>query len=525
MHANLYIMLFLYRTSSEPNQITMKQKKTFNRREFVGTAAAATAFTIVPRHVLGGLNHIAPNDKLNLAYIGCGTQGIREMCRLITNPNLKITSVCDPNKYTTDYVDWSLHGIRNGIRRVLEDPSWGEGIDGIPGGRDVGKELVDKYYEKITGTTNSKGCKSYNDFRELFEKEKDIDAVKVMTPDHLHAAVSIAAMNKGKHVVIHKPIANRLYEARLTIETARETGVSTHLLAWSERSGLDVALDWIKRGAIGTLREIHNWSNRPVWPQWSANPTEKVGVPDGFDWALWLGPVPDRPYHPNYTHAVFRGWYDFGGGSIADMGHYSLWPLFLKFGINTAPLSARAYGTTTCIIDNHVSLGENNNVAFPYSCIIKFKFPEQEQLPAFNLFWYDGGMKPETPEELEGDGKELPREGMMFVGDKGKILGSFHCGNPRIIPEKKMMDFTGSVDPPEETVNRNESTWVDAFKEGKQSPGTFLKAGPVTETILLGAVALRAGTNVEYDSENMQITNNPDANQYLVREYRPGWEL
>jgi hypothetical protein len=447
------------------------------------------------------------------------------MASLIAQPDVQITSVCDPNKYSTDYVDWSLHGIRNIVRRVLEDPGWGEGIKGIPGGRDVGKELVDRYYALKNGSGSGKGCGSYNDFRELLEKESDIDAVKVMTPDHLHAAVSIAAMKKKKHVVIHKPIANRMHEARLTIETARKKGVSTHLLAWSERSGLEAALGWIRQGAIGELQSIHNWSNRPVWQQWTANPKETPGIPDGFDWKLWLGPVPDRAYHPNYTHAVFRGWYDFGAGSIADMGHYSLWPLFLKFGINSAPLSARAYGTTTSIVQNNVSRGERNNVAFPYSCIVEFDFSGQENLPPFKLYWYDGGMKPTTPEELDAEGKELPREGMMFVGDRGKILASFHGANPRIIPEKRMVEVTGSANPPKELTTRNERAWIEAFKNNSESPGTFLKASPVTETILLGGVALRAGKKVVYDAAKMEIANDSSANQYLTREYREGWEL
>ncbi len=502
----------------------MKSKSKFTRREFVSTAAAAAAFTIVPRHVLGGLGHIAPSDKVNLAYVGCGTQGIREMAGLITNPAVQITSVCDPNKYSTNYVDWSPHEIRNLMRRTTGESSWGEAIKGIPGGRDIGKEMVEKYYSKQSGSSY-KGCRSYSDFREQLEKEKEIDAVKVMTPDHLHAAVSIAAMKKGKHVVIHKPIANRMHEALLSIKTAKETGARTHLLAYSKRSGYATALDWIKRGAIGELKEIHNWSNRPVWQQWTANPTDTPNVPDNFDWDLWLGPVPDRPYHPNYTNAVFRGWYDFGGGSIADMGHYSLWPLFLEFGINTAPLSAEAYGTTTSKTVGNVSRGERNNVAFPYSCIVKFNFPEQKELPAFKLFWYDGGMKPITPDELDIEDKSLPSEGMMFVGDKGKILASFHCSRPKIIPEKKMVEFTGLAESPEEKIIRNDNLWLDPFKENIESAGSFLLAGPVTETILLGGVALRAGKKVVWDTGTKKITNNQDANKYLVREYRKGWEM
>ena len=248
-------------------------------------------------------------------------------------------------------------------------------------------------------------------------------------------------------------------------------------------------------------------------------------MPDNFNWDLWLGPVPDRAYHPNYTNAVFRGWYDFGGGSIADMGHYSLWPLFLEFGINTAPVSARAYGSTTCIVENNVSHGENNNVAFPHSSFVKFSFPEQKALPAFNLFWYDGGMKPVTPDELEAKNEDLPREGMMFVGDKGKILASFHCGSPKIIDEKRMVEFTGSAESPEEKTERTDNMWLDAFREGKQSAGSFLLAGPITETILLGGVALRAGGRVDYDSKNMRISNNAEANKFLFREYRKGWEI
>jgi predicted dehydrogenase len=502
----------------------MTPTKKVNRREFLGSAVAASlAFTVVPRYVLGGPGYVAPSDKITIGYIGCGTQGLREMTSLISDPSIQIVAVCDPNKMTTDYVDWSLNDVRDSIRKALGEPSWGENLKGIPGGRDIGQEFVQKYYAKSKNTGTYKGCASYADFRELLEKEKDLNAIKIMTPDHLHATVAIASMKKGKHVVTHKPIANRINEGKLTIDTARKTGLSTHLLAWSKRSGYDTAKKWIKDGAIGTLKEIHNWSNRPVWPQWQTNPTDTPPVPKDFDWALWLGPVPDRPYHPNYTHAVFRGWYDFGGGSIADMGHYSLFPLFLTLGINTPAKSAEAYGTTTCTLQNNVAIGVENNVAFPLSCIIRFQFPAQEELPPFDLFWYDGGMKPSTPDELGAEGKSLTPEGMMFVGDKGKILAGFRGENPVLIPESKMKDF--KIVAPEETRQRGNDVWIEAFKNNTQSPGSFLYAGPVTETILLGAVALRAGKKVEYDTINMKITNNGEANKYLTREYRKGWEL
>ena len=498
--------------------------KKITRRDFLGSAAAASlAITVVPRHVLGGPGHVPPSDKMTLGYIGCGTQGLREMTALISNPALQIVAVCDPNKFSTNYIDWSLNDVRDSIRRALGDNSWGESIKGIPGGRDIGQEFVQKYYGKSKDSGTYKGCASYEDFRELLEKEKDLNAIKIMTPDHLHGPVAIASMKKGKHVVTHKPIANRMYEAKLTIETAKKTGRSSHLLAWSKGPDYDVIKKWISDGSIGKLREIHNWSNRPMWPQWQANPTDTPPIPKDFNWDLWLGPVPDRTYHPNYTNAVFRGWYDFGAGSIADMGHYSLFPLFLTLGITSPAISAEAYATTTCGFQGNVAVGIKNDVAFPLSCIIRFKFKPQAELPAFDLFWYDGGMKPATPDEISASGKSLQREGMMFVGEKGKIIAGFRGESPVLYSDNKM-----STSPKTAGDNSGEDAnniWINSFKNNTQSPGSFLYTGPVTETILLGGVALRAGKRVEYDTENMKITNVPEANKFLVREYRKGWEL
>jgi hypothetical protein len=314
-----------------------------------------------------------------------------------------------------------------------------------------------------------------------------------------------------------------MYEARLAIETAKNTGRSTHLLAWSKRPDYDIIKKWISEGSIGKLKEIHNWSNRPMWPQWQANPTETPPVPKDFNWDLWLGPVPDRPYHPNYTNAVFRGWYDFGAGSIADMGHYSLFPLFLTLGISSPAISAEAYGTTTCGFQGNVAVGIKNDVAFPLSCIIRFKFKAQAELPPFDLFWYDGGMKPSTPDEYATSGKSLAREGMMFVCEKGKIIAGFRGENPELYIENK--DSTPKRSAPEKSSEDANNVWINSFRNNTQSPGSFIYTGPVTETILLGGVALRAGKMVEYDTVKMKVTNLPEANKFLIREYRKGWEL
>ncbi len=504
----------------------MRSNPKIDRRKFIGRAAAgAAAISIIPSHVLGGPGRIAPSDKIHVANIGCGTQGLREMGQMLKNPHLQVTAVCDPNKYSTNYLDWSKHGIRNSIRNILNDPNWGAGVEGIAGGRDVAQDYINRYYAMNQPSGTYSGCKAYEDFRELLAREDDIDVVKIMTPDHLHATLAIAAMDRGKHVITHKPIANRMDEGRKTIRKARESGRITHLLAWSDKPEHLLIKQWIDDGVIGNLKEIHNWSFRPVWPQWTSRPKEKVPVPEGFNWDLWLGPVPHIDYHPNYTHNVFRGWYDFGGGSMADMGHYSLFPLFQNLGIHKPPVSAKAYGTTHRVVEDQVCVWEENDVAFPHSCMVKLKFPEQESLPAFDLIWYDGGMKPFAPEELEADGREIPNEGMMFVGDQGKILAGFLGEEPQIIPASRHRAYAGPKSYTESAEQDRTMTWATAIREGKQTPGSFLRAETVTETINLGAVALRAGERVDYDSGSMRITNVEDANRYLRREYREGWEI
>jgi len=504
-----------------------------NRRKFLGHAAAsAAAFTIVPRHVLGGPNQVAPSDKITFAYIGCGTQGLREMLDMLAMPEVQIVAVCDPVKDGNDYVDWSKDGLRASIGKTLGKPNWRQGAPGIPGGRDVAKEVAETYYANQRASDKFKGCAAYADFRELLEKEKDVDAVKIMTPDHLHATIAIAAMKKGKHVTVHKPLANRVHEARLVIETARTTKVATHFLPASPGETIRLMAGWIKDGAIGTLRQVHNWSNRPVWPQYATIPTGTPSVPKDFDWDLWLGPSLPRPYHPHFTHAVFRGWYEFGGGPIADMGHYSLWPVFREFDLD-APILVDSTPSHVCTLKDNVSITIRNDYSFPVASTIRFKFAAKRDRPALDLFWYDGGIKPPTPEELEEGSQELAAEGMMFVGDQGKILAGFRGENPRIIPERKSREYwaaKGVAAPAATERGRGQSgrgsAWIEAFKGGKPTYGNFLLAGPISEAFNLGAISLRlGGKRLLWDSENMKITNLPEANKHLVREYRKSWEL
>ena len=459
---------------------------------------------------------MAPNDRITVACIGMGTQAFREIGFLLGAPEVQIVAVCDPNKDSNDYVEWGKGSILNCIRGLLRDPDWRANESGCPGGREVGREVVEAYYAKRRGADKFKGCSVHADFRELLETVRDVDAVKVMTPDHLHATVAIAALKKGKHVVMHKPVANRLAEGRLVLEAARRATAQTHLLAYGAGASNGLIVQQVRAGAIGRLREIHNWTNRPVWPQYTEIPADRPPVPAGLDWDLWLGPALDRPYHPHYTHTVFRGWYDFGGGSMADMGIYSLWPVFAGLELD-APVSAQAWATHTCAISNLVSRTVVNDFSYPAACSIRFQFAAKGDRPALELFWYDGGMKPRLPEVVESQKAEMGREGILFVGDAGSILADFTGGNPRL--------FTPGKNEPLALGPRPEGDGMMLALKGKASPGSFLNAGSITDAVNLGTVALRAGTKVVFDSGAMRITNAAGANKFMTRAYRAGWEL
>jgi predicted dehydrogenase len=498
------------------------------------SGAAAAAFTIVPRHVLGGAGFVAPSEKITLAYIGCGTQGLREMPTLLGIPEIQIVAACDPVKDSHNYLDWSSDGLRASIAKAMGKPDWRRSAPGVPGGRDVAKELIETYYANQRKSEKFNGGATYADFRELLDKETDLDAVKIMTPDHLHATIAIAARTKGKHVLMHKPLANRLQEARSVIETARNTNVATHCLAASEGADIQTIKAWIDDGAIGTLREIHNWTKRPVWPQYATIPTDSPPVPEGFDWPLWLGPSLDRPYHPHYTHMTFRGWYEFGGGAIADMGYYSLWSVFRLFDLD-APLGVESCPSHVCTLRDNVAVRIQNDYSFPDACTIRFKFAAKGRRPALEFFWYDGSIKPRTPEELEADNQELAEEGLMFLGDEGKILADFRGEDPHIIPDRKMREYLAlkklpapapSPRNPVQAQRLAAERWVAACKGGKPTYGNFLLGGPISDAINLAAVSLRhGGIRLVFDAANRRITNLPEANQHLVREYRKGWEL
>lgn len=499
-----------------------------NRRKFVEVvASSALAFTIVPRHVLGGKNFIAPSDKITLAHIGMGTEGLREMLPLLAMPGIQIVAVCDPNKDAIGYKDWSKDGLKNEIRAAIKQADWNPGGENtVPGGRDAGKSVVDTYYANVRPERKFKGCTAYSDFRELLEKEKDLDSVKIMTPDHLHGVMAIAALKKNKHVLMHKPLSNRLLEGKQVVEMARRSKQITHLMPWDSNGSMDQVMTWINGGAIGTLKEVHNWTNRPVWPQYTTLPTDTPPVPSGLDWKLWLGPEADRPYHPNYTNMVFRGWYDFGGGCMADMGYYSLWTVFKALDLQN-PTIIEPNLSHVCGMRDPVPFQIHNDFSFPLASSVRFKYPARGSRPTVDLTWYDGGMKPPIPDELLAADQELPGEGILFVGDKGKIITGPNIQDPQLLsPNKPWAPNADQRDRSdyEAKITAALQLFIDACKSGKQYPGNFVEAEHMAEAANLYGIALRSGRLLKYDAANSKITNVPDANKYASREYRAGWD-
>ncbi len=373
-----------------------------SRRAFVG----ATAFMIVPRHVLGGQGFVAPSDKITLASIGLGRQGQAVTMELLARPEIQVVAVCDVNQGSKNYVEYGPNALLNEARKLL-GPGYEEWARDLAspgeaqlthnfhtslgmGGREPAKRLVEAYYgaHKEFAPGSYKGCNAYRDYRELLEKETDLNAVYVATPDHWHATIGIAAMRKRKHVLGQKPMAHTIAEARLMAQTAREMKVATSLPVNNPSSDpTKLISEWLADGAIGKVREVHNWSSRPFWPQGIDRPGEVQKVPAGLDWNMWLGPAPERPFNNAYLPFVWRGWYDFGCGSFGDMGCYSFAGVFKILGL-TPPVSVEA------------SSSESYEETFPKASIVHLKFPENQGRPPVHMAWYDGGLRPARPAGL-----------------------------------------------------------------------------------------------------------------------------
>ena len=434
--------------------------------------AGAAAFTIVPRHVLGGSGYVAPSDKITLGCVGVGSQGQRVMMEFLEQPDVKVVAVCDCNKGSSDFMEWGDGELRNKARKLLKKPDWGSSESGASCGVAPSKAIVDAYY-------GNSDCGGFADYRELLEKVKGLDSVIIGTPDHWHAPVAVDSMRAGKHVMCQKPMAHSIEAARQMAAVARETKRATQVTIGNQASeDTRLLCEWIWAGAIGPVREAINWSSRPLWPQGIERPAVADPVPDYLDWKLWLGAAPERPFSRVYQPFVWRGWYDFGCGAIGDMGCYSFDTLFRVLKLTT-PATVEA------------SSSEMMKETFPKASIIRFGFPARGDMPPVKITWYDGGLKPARPEELT-EGQKLDKEGMLYIGDKGSILCEFTGANPRLIPQSKMDAF----EKPAKILPRsagNDREWIEACKGGPAGGANFEFSARVTETILLGNAALRKG--------------------------------
>ena len=427
-----------------------------DRRKFIkqsGTALAA--FTIVPSNVVAGLGYKAPNDKLNIAGIGVGGMGRRNLKNMNSE---NIVALCD--------VDW-------------------------------------KYAQRCF--TDYPDAKKYKDYRKMLEEmDKDIDAVMISTPDHTHYVSAADSMRAGKHVYVQKPLTHSVYESRMLTKIANESGVATQMgNQGNSGEGIRQICEWIWNGEIGEVEEVHAWTNRPIWPQGLERPEESVAVPDTLDWDLFLGPAPERPYHPAYTPWNWRAWWDFGTGALGDMGCHIIDPVFKALNLGN-PTSFEG------------SSSQVNTESAPIAETVTYYFPEREamgkvNMPAVTFKWYDGGLMPERPEGLEpgkimGDGGG----GAMFVGSKGTLICSTYARDPYIIgrDNPKVKKSLRRVD------TSHEMDWVRACKEDPkdrvEASSNFDYSGPLNEVVVMGNLAVRLQDlkrKLEWDAENMRITN------------------
>ena len=473
---------------------------------------------IVPRHVLGGPGYQAPSDTLNIAVVGVGGQGTENARELGSE---RVSAVCD--------IDFGIVD-----RRVVERLT---DRDGEPS--EKGYRWQEQYRE----------ARRYTDFRRLLEAERDIDAVLIATPDHLHAPIAKAAMEEGKHVYVEKPLTYSVHEARVLARVAEETGVVTQMgnQGHTGDDGRRVN-EWIQAGVLGPVREVHVWTNRPIWPQgllrpqpwsdglnprwyqqWHQGAVQSLAAemmdtgyrrPPPEHWDLYLGPVAkDLPYHPIYHPFNWRGWVDFGVSALGDMGAHLVdhpyWALELGYPTSVEATSTPWGGPA------------EDPDSYPLAMTAHYQFPARRDMPPVRMSWYDGGLMPPRPELLPED-VELDRTGgVLYVGERGVLMHETYGRRPQIFPESVAEAAQAVPETHPRIESSHQMNWANACKGLEEATSPFAYASALTEVMLLGIVALRTGQGrtIRYDGDAMRITNIPEANDYLTRPYREGWAV
>jgi predicted dehydrogenase len=467
----------------------------YSRRKFLKNAGlTAAAFTIVPRFTLGGKGFIPPSDTLYVAGIGVGGKGTVDMKGISKHPNAKISFLCDVDD-----------------RQAVESRK------------------------------NFPAAKYYKDFRIMLDKEnKNIDAVSVTTPDHTHAVAAMAAIQRGKHVYVQKPLTHSIYEARMLTEAAKKYKVVTQMgNQFASADHVRRAKEFVDAGLIGDVTEVKTWTNRPVWPQGIPTPTGKFEVPKELDWDLWLGPAKFIDFNPIYLPFNWRGWWSFGTGALGDMACHIMDAAFRILPIDY-PSEVECSATTAW---SGFFQEADYKDSCPASSIIHLKFPRKDGKGDIKFTWMDGGLLPERPDELLPDENLGDTDGgYLFIGTKGKLMGNYNTA-PVLLPTARMKETL-----PPQTIPRipgiheaHYTTWVEACLKGygkMELSSPFEYAGPMTEAVLMGNLALRSygmrgpdgkgypgRKKLMWDAKNMRITNFEPANQFVKDEYRAGWSL
>lgn len=484
------------------------QKNTPNnsRRDFIKTGLAASSIMIIPRHVLGGVGYTAPSDQLMVATIGAGGKGISDIKNAYLSGKVKIVALCDV------------------------DPNGAHGVTQIR-----------KEFPK---------AKFYTDFRELFDKEKNIDATTVSTPDHTHAVIAMNAMQRNKHIYLQKPLTHNILEARLLTDTARNQKVVTQMgNQGASNPGMKEVQKWIDKGLIGKVTKVEVWTNRPVWPQ--GFPMQKPNsskTPKGMDWDLWLGPASEREYTPNIHPFNWRGYWEYGTGALGDMGCHLIDVPYRVLGLGYPTAVECSVGS----VYSKMWTPDYTPEACPPSSSVTISYKGTSKTSDnLKMSWSDGGIRPSLPEiipkNITIDVKDNAN-GVIMHGEKGVITTGTYGLAPKLF--RKNQDpviFELPKVKVEEPEHGHNARWVEACiagfdsKQHKSLTSSFDYAGPLTETVLMGNIAIRSymlrkeNKNKTFDyygrkklirkGNDIKIANLDEANQFITREYRKGWEI
>jgi predicted dehydrogenase len=438
-----------------------------NRRTFLKTASLASAAVSLPNILRSqDAGSQAPGNKLNVACCGVGGRG---------------------------------HDAVQGMK--------GENLVAFC---DVDDERAAKTYAEFPAVPH------FRDFRVMLDKlGNQIDAVTVSTPDHMHFPIAMAAIALGKHVFVEKPLTHTVTEARQLAAAASAKKVATQMGNQGHAGdGARRLKEWVEAGVLGDVKEVHSWTDRPIWPQ-GVKPFDHSKmmpvVPQTLDWDLWLGVAQPREFDPGYQPFVWRGFWDFGCGSLGDMGCHIMDGAYWALGL-TAPTSVEP-----------ISANETD-VSYPTGSVIRMHFPARGSMPAVKWTWYDGGLMPATPPELE-ETRKLGEDGTLIVGSKATVLCDTYYDSIRIIPEAKMKEIAPSLPPKKypHVVGGHFAEWIRACKGGTPAGSNFEYSSRLTESVIIGNIAIRTKRRIEWDSAALRVTNLESANEFVTKHYRAGF--